>query len=169
MRKLLTLAIGAMLISLPLAACQKQPVLPPVDLAKNEQEAKAWLVENGKLDGVVTLPSGLQYKIVKSGPDGGVKPRPQDEIKIHYEGKLTSGRVFDSSYERGSPAAFPLAGLVPGWVEALQLMKPGDEWMLYLPPELGYGENGAGDEIPPNSALIFRIELLDVLPGFSIN
>jgi FKBP-type peptidyl-prolyl cis-trans isomerase len=93
-----------------------------------------------------------------------MRPQDGDLIKVHYEGKLPDGTVFDSSYERGAPAAMPLDGLIPGWIEALKLMRPGDEWLIYLPPELGYGAEGGG-KIPPNSALIFRIELIDMLPG----
>ena len=127
-------------------------------------EGKAFLASNAKATGVVSLPSGLQYKIIKSGPATGLKPGPQDEVKVHYEGKLISGQVFDSSYERGAPAALPLPALIPAWIEALQLMRPGDVWMLYVPPELGYGDAGAGD-IPPNSTLIFKIELIGILPA----
>jgi FKBP-type peptidyl-prolyl cis-trans isomerase FklB len=83
---------------------------------------------------------------------------------VHYEGKLLDGHVFDSSYERGAPAVMRLRGLIPGWVEALQMMRPGDEWQLYVPAKLGYGEKGAGGEIPPNAVLVFKIELIDVLP-----
>jgi peptidylprolyl isomerase/FKBP-type peptidyl-prolyl cis-trans isomerase FklB len=127
-------------------------------------EAKAFLARNAKAPGVHVLPSGLQYKIVRSGPAGGLKPQLHDEVKVNYEGKLLDGQVFDSSYARGAPAAMPLDRLIPGWIEALQLMRPGDEWILYVPPELGYGSEGAG-EIPPDSALIFRIELIDLLPA----
>ena len=133
-------------------------------LAKAAAEAKAYMDANAKADGVQTLPSGVQYKIVRSGPADGLKPGPDDEVKVHYEGKLADGTVFDSSYERGQPAAMPLPALIPAWKEALQLMRPGDEWVLYVPPAMGYGEEGAG-EIPPNSVLIFRIELIDVLPA----
>lgn len=145
--------------ALALAACNRGP---QVD---NSAESKAFLEQNAKAEGVKTLPSGVQYKVVRSGPATGIKPGPNDEVKVHYEGKLVNGKVFDSSYERGQPAAMPLAGLIPAWVEALQQMRPGDEWILYVPPEQGYGAEGAGDDIPPNSALIFRIELIDVLPA----
>ena len=111
---------------------------------ENQAEATAYLTKNGKAKGVVTLPSGLQYKIERSGPTGGQKPQPGDEVKVHYEGKLLSGKVFDSSYERGAPAAMPIDALIPAWIEALQLMRPGDSWTLYVPPALGYGEEGAG-------------------------
>jgi FKBP-type peptidyl-prolyl cis-trans isomerase len=122
----------------------------------------AFLAQNAKAPGVVVLPSGLQYKIVHSGPATGARPGPSDEVKVNYEGKLVNGTVFDSSFQRGEPADLPLQGLIPGWIEALQLMRPGDEWMLYVPPELGYGAQSP-DPIPPNSVLVFRIQLLGVL------
>ena len=130
----------------------------------NLDEGKAFLAKNAKLEGVKTLPSGLQYKIVRSGPPEGMRPQATDEVKVNYEGKLLNGQVFDSSYERGMPAALPLPALIPGWIEALKLMRPGDEWILYVPPALAYGNEGAG-QIPPGSTLIFRIELISVLPG----
>lgn len=141
--------------------------VPPEQLAAAAASAKAYMAKNGAAEGVKTLPSGLQYKIVRSGPATGIRPQRSDEVKVHYEGKLAAdGKIFDSSYERGAPAAMPLRALIPAWVEALQLMRPGDEWILYVPPAMGYGEEGAGGgEIPPNSVLIFRIELIDVLPG----
>lgn len=126
--------------------------------------AKSFMTENAKKPGVVSLPSGLQYKVVRSGPADGLRPKVSDEVMVHYEGKLVSGEVFDSSYERGTPMPMGLEGIIPGWVEALQLMRPGDEWTLYIPPALGYGEQGSPPAIPPNSPLIFRIELLGVYP-----
>jgi len=120
-----------------------------------------FLAKNGHAPGVVTLPSGLQYKVVASGP-AGPSPKAGDILKVHYEGTLVSGQVFDSSFARGKPALLPLDGLVPGWMEALPKMKVGDEWMLYLPPSLGYGPDGQGP-IPPNAVLIFRIKLLGML------
>jgi peptidylprolyl isomerase/FKBP-type peptidyl-prolyl cis-trans isomerase FklB len=153
-----------LLAALALSACA--PKVDSAALQASAAEAKAFMEKNGKAEGIQTLPSGLQYKVVRSGPEGGMRPQETDEVKVHYEGKFVDGKVFDSSYERGMPAAMPLRALIPAWVEALKLMKPGDEWMLYVPPELGYGEEGAGGgEIPPNSVLIFRIELIDVLPG----
>lgn len=146
--------------ALALAACQPKPAAK--DMAA---ESKAYMAKVVGEEGVRTLPSGLAFKIVREGPAEGLRPALTDEVKVHYEGKLPDGRVFDSSYERGSPAAMPLRGLIPAWQEALQLMRPGDEWILYVPPELGYGAEGAGGEIPPNAALVFRIELIDVLPG----
>lgn len=135
---------------------------------KKQQEslaaADAFLAQNAKQPGVVTLADGLQYKVVRSGPATGAKPGPVDEVKVNYEGKLVDGTVFDSSYESGSPASFPLQGLVPAWREALVMMRPGDEWTLYVPPALGYGAQDKGP-IPGNSVMIFRIELIDVLPS----
>ena len=146
---------------LALTACQKAP--PAADVAA---ESKTYMAKVLKEPGVKVLPSGVAYKIVRTGPANGLRPALNDEVKVHYEGKLVNGKVFDSSYERGQPAAMPLKGLIPAWQEALQLMRPGDEWVLYVPPEQGYGAEGAGGgEIPPNAALIFRIELIDVLPG----
>lgn len=167
MRRFALAPIVAVVAALSLAGCKE-------DLgggmqkaaADNAAAAKSFLAKNAAESGVVTLPSGLQYKIVRSGPATGLKPQKSDEVKVHYEGKLLNGHVFDSSYARGVPAAMPLAALIPAWVEALQLMRPGDEWMLYVPPQLGYGDEGAGGgEIPGGSVLIFRIELIDVLPG----
>jgi FKBP-type peptidyl-prolyl cis-trans isomerase len=132
----------------------------------NMNAATVFLGKNAKVSGVMTLPSGVQYKIVASGPADGPHPGAADEVKVNYEGKLLSGKVFDSSFARGEPANFPLAGLIPAWTEALQRMRPGDEWILYVPPAMGYGEKASGP-IPPNSVLIFRIQLLGVLqhPG----
>ncbi|WP_309604292.1 FKBP-type peptidyl-prolyl cis-trans isomerase [Phenylobacterium sp.] len=157
MFRILTIAA----LALSLTACH-----PKAQGADQSAAAKVFLAANARKAGVQTLPDGLQYLIVHSGPAGGLKPKLNDEVKVHYEGKLINGKVFDSSYERGQPASMPLKGLVMAWQEALQLMRPGDEWILYVPPELGYGAEGAGGgEIPPGAALIFKIELIDVLPG----
>ena len=157
--------IAALAAALALVGCDKPEAQPSSAAADtNLTAAKAFLATNAKAEGVKTLPSGLQYKVVRSGPATGLKPQLHDEVKVNYEGKLLNGQVFDSSYTRGSPAAMPLDRLIPGWIEALQLMRPGDEWILYVPPELGYGPEGQG-EIPPDSALIFRIELIDLLPA----
>lgn len=154
MRKIL---IALAVASLALTGCHRS-------LPNQGEASKVFLEKNAKEPGVKTLPSGLQFKVVREGPANGLRPKRGDEVKVHYEGKLADGTVFDSSYERGQPAAMPLRALIPGWVEALQLMRPGDEWILYVPPSLGYGDEAAG-QIPPGSALIFRIELIDVLPG----
>lgn len=151
----LTIAAAA---ALALAACHKP-------LPDQSSQAKAFLAQNAKQPDVHVLPDGLQYKVVHSGPADGLRPKLGDEVKVNYEGKLVDGKIFDSSYQRGVPASMPLKGLIKGWQEALQLMRPGDEWILYVPPELGYGSEGAGGDIPPGAALIFRIELIGVLPG----
>ena len=155
-RRLIICAAAA----LALAGCQEKQKLPD-----QTSKSEVFMAQNAKQAGVQTLPSGLQYKIVRSGAANGLRPQLGDEVKVNYEGKLIDGTVFDSSYERGVPAAMPLKGLIPGWQEALPLMRPGDEWILYVPPKLGYGDEGAGGKIPPGAALIFRIELLGVLPA----
>jgi FKBP-type peptidyl-prolyl cis-trans isomerase FklB len=113
--------------------------------------------------GIQETASGLLYKVEKSGPATGAKPTAASTVRVHYEGTLPDGTVFDSSYARGEPAEFPVGGVIPGWTEVLQLMRPGDTWMIYLKPELAYGEAGAGADIPPNAALIFKVELIEVL------
>jgi FKBP-type peptidyl-prolyl cis-trans isomerase FklB len=124
------------------------------------EEGKKFLEENAKKDSVVTTASGLQYKIIREGK--GEKPSLTDKVKVNYKGMLLDGTVFDSSYERGKPVEFPVNGVIPGWTEALQLMKPGAKYILYIPYNLAYGENGAGDVIKPYSTLIFEVELLEV-------
>lgn len=156
----------AALASVSLAACgpsKEDLAARQAAMAASKTAGAEFLAKNAKEPGVVTLPSGLQYKVIRSGPETGLHPRPIDEVKVHYEGKRLDGVVFDSSYERGVPASFPLRGLIPGWVEAMQLMRPGDEWMLYVPADLAYGDNQAGADIPPGSTLVFKIELIDVL------
>ncbi len=111
--------------------------------------------------GVVTLPSGLQYEVIKEG--SGAKPKATDKVKVHYHGTLINGVVFDSSVERGTPAEFPLNAVIPGWTEILQLMPVGSKWRVVIPSELAYGSRGAGDVIRPNMTLIFEIELLDII------
>jgi len=150
--------------ALALAACQAKPSAEPGKPGEASAESQAFMAKAIKDEGLIALPSGLAYKVVRTGPATGLRPQLTDEVKVHYEGKLPDSQVFDSSYERGAPAAMPLRGLIPGWQEALQLMRPGDEWILYVPSNLGYGDQGAG-QIPPGAPLIFRIELIDVLPG----
>ena len=115
--------------------------------------------------GVTTTPSGLRYRVLASGPADGKSPSFFDSVMVHYRGTLTDGTVFDSSYERGSPATFGVGQVIPGWTEALKLMKPGDKWMLHIPSRLAYGGRSVGDKIPPNSDLIFQVELLQVFSG----
>lgn len=128
--------------------------------AKNLAEGEKFLAENKKQKGVVTLPSGLQYRIIKEGK--GTSPKATDTVTTHYRGKLMNGTEFDSSYSRNEPAKFAVNGVIPGWVEALQLMKPGAKWELFVPAKLAYGENGVGNLIGPNSTLLFEVELLNV-------
>jgi FKBP-type peptidyl-prolyl cis-trans isomerase len=152
--------IAILAAALALAACNAhgQPQAPAPGASD------AFMAKTAKQPGVITLPSGLEYKIIKSGPVGGVSAKPGDEVKVNYEGKLTDGTVFDSSYKNGEPVVFPVGGLIPAWNEALPMMKPGDVWMLYVPPALGYGPEGKGP-IPADSVMVFKIELLGVLPA----
>jgi len=157
-------AIAALTFSAPALAAPK-PDPAPAAAAPAKPEAPdpaAFLAENAKAPGVITLPSGLQYKVIKSGDAKGPTPKPGDAVKVNYEGKLQDGTVFDSSFQRGKPALMPLGGLIPAWMEALPLMRPGDEWVLYVPPDLGYGPEGQGP-IPANSVLIFKIDFLGML------
>ena len=128
---------------------------------RNRAEGEALLAENKKKSGVVVLPSGLQYEVLTEGK--GKKPAATDRVQCHYHGTLINGEVFDSSIERGEPAVFGVSQVIPGWVEALQLMPEGSKWRLFIPSDLAYGENGAGGKIAPNSTLIFDVELLKVL------
>lgn len=127
----------------------------------NEAAGKSHLEANAKRPEVITTPSGLQYEVLVEGH--GPKPTPQSQVKVHYEGRLIDGTVFDSSIERGEPATFGVTQVIPGWVEALQLMNAGSKWRLHIPSELAYGPQGAGGVIGPNSTLIFDVELLEVL------
>lgn len=127
----------------------------------NEQAGKSYLEENGKRAEVVTTPSGLQYEVLEEG--NGPQPQAGDQVKVHYTGRLIDGTVFDSSVERGEPATFGVTQVIPGWVEALQLMKAGSKWRLHIPSNLAYGPQGAGGVIGPNSTLIFDVELLEVI------
>ena len=128
----------------------------------NLEEGQAFLEENADKDGVEVTDSGLQYQVLESGEEGARSPTLEDTVEVHYKGMLRDGTVFDSSIERDKPAVFGLKHIIPGWQEALPMMKVGDKWKLFLPPELGYGEQGAGGDIGPNEVLIFEVELLDV-------
>ena len=128
-----------------------------------EQKAKGeeYLAANAKKDGVVTLPSGLQYQVLREG--NGRKPKATDQVRCHYEGMLIDGTLFDSSIQRGEPATFPLNGVIAGWTEGLQLMQEGAKYRFFIPYHLGYGERGAGGSIPPFATLLFDVELIEVL------
>ncbi len=127
--------------------------------AKNKKDGEAFLSENKKKEGVKTLPSGLQYKVIKEGT--GKMPKATDTVTTNYRGTLVDGTEFDSSYKRGQPASFPVNGVIPGWTEALQLMKTGSKWQLFVPANLAYGERGTGP-IGPNAVLIFDVELISI-------
>ena len=129
--------------------------------AQNKASGEAFLAANAKKEGVTVLPSGLQYEVITEG--NGKKPSATDRVQCHYEGTLIDGTIFDSSIKRGQPAVFGVNQVIAGWVEALQLMSEGSKWRLYIPQELAYGAHGAGESIPPYSALIFDVELIKVL------
>ena len=129
-------------------------------LEANSEAGKAFLEENSKREVVITTASGLQYEILSEGD--GDSPKATDEVTVHYHGTLIDGSVFDSSVERGQPATFPVNGVIPGWVEALQLMSPGAKYKLFIPSDLAYGERGAGQMIGPNTTLIFEVELISI-------
>jgi FKBP-type peptidyl-prolyl cis-trans isomerase len=129
---------------------------------ENLKKGQAFLEENKAKEGITTLPSGLQYKVITEG--AGKTPTADDKVKTHYRGTLIDGTEFDSSYKKGEPAEFPVKGVIRGWTEALQLMKEGAKWQLFIPSELAYGERGSGGSVPGNAVLIFEIELLEILP-----
>jgi FKBP-type peptidyl-prolyl cis-trans isomerase FklB len=129
---------------------------------KNKTEGEAFLAANKGKPGVTTTPSGLQYQVLKTGT--GPSPKASDTVKVHYEGTLLDGKIFDSSIKRNEPAVFPVNGVIAGWTEALQLMKVGDRWRLFIPSKLAYGEHGTGEDIGPNAVLTFEVELLDIQP-----
>lgn len=151
--------ILAAALALSLAGCDGERLAQ-----KNAVEGEAFMKENAGKPGVQVLKDGIQYIVVTSGPVSGLKPKKGDELKVHYEGKLLNGQIFDSSFERGAPAIMPLQNLIPAWMEVIPKMRPGDEWIIYVPSEEGYGKDGAGN-IPPNAVLVFRIQLLGVLPA----
>ena len=129
--------------------------------AVNRNAGEKFLAENAKKESITTLPSGLQYEVIKEG--NGKKPSATDRVQCHYEGTLIDGTIFDSSIKRGEPAVFGVNQVIRGWVEALQLMQEGAKWRLYIPYDMAYGEHGAGEMIPPYSALVFDVELIKVL------
>ena len=129
--------------------------------AKAKEEGARFLAENAKKPGVVTLPDGLQYQVLREG--NGKKPKATDQVRCHYEGTLINGTVFDSSYKRGEPAVFGLNQVISGWTEGVQLMQEGAKYRFFIPYNLAYGERGAGQQIPPFAALIFDVELIEVM------
>ena len=173
MKKIFSIALAAMLMA-GMASCSNNSNSTNESAESTEQAApdngqqikdnktlgREFLEQNAKNDSVVQTESGLQYMVLKEGT--GAKPGPTDEVTVHYTGKLLNGTVFDSSVERGEPATFPLDKVIPGWTEGLQLMSEGAKYRLFIPSELAYGSKGAGDQILPNSTLIFDVELIKV-------
>lgn len=153
--------VMAMLQAREEAAMSKMRAEMETAAAANKEKATLFLAENGKKEGIKSLPSGLQYKVEKAG--NGPSPSRESTVRVHYTGKLISGQVFDSSVERGQPAQFQVGQLIPGWQEALPRMKKGDKWILYVPPELAYGMRGSPPVIGPNELLIFEMELLEIV------
>jgi FKBP-type peptidyl-prolyl cis-trans isomerase FklB len=155
-------------VSQTLQEFQKERLAKQVEEFKKKTESNTktgqdFLEQNKKKDGVKVLASGLQYKVLKSGAEDGKKPKASDTVTTHYKGTLLDGTEFDSSYKRGEPTSFPVEGVIAGWTEALQLMKPGDKWQLFVPPELGYGARGTPDgKIGPNQTLVFEVELISI-------
>ena len=131
----------------------------------DQSKGIAFLEANKKRPGVITLPSGLQYEVVKNGDANSATPKPVDTVVVNYSGMLTDGTEFDNSFKRGEPAAFPVMGVIKGWVEILQLMRTGDHWKVFIPSELAYGAAGAGQSIPPNAVLVFDIVLEAIRPA----
>ncbi len=153
-------ALGLAALCLALAGCGRQAPSGPA--ATSPAQAVAFFAQNGKQAGVRTLADGLQIKVVASGLPGGPHPQKFDTVKVEYVGTLIDGTVFDSTEAKGAPAVMELDGLVPAWMEAIPMMRPGDDWYIYAPAKLGYGDRGAGP-IPPGSPLVFRIKLIGVL------
>lgn len=161
MIRIRTLALTLLLAT---AACATTPAPPPEPVPPQTAPGPDFLTRNAAAPGVVTTPSGLQYFIVHSGPAEGAHAGPNDQVTFDYEGKLTTGQTFDSSFERGQPLSGGVGDFVPGFTEALMLMRPGDDWVVWIPPALGYGDRDLGN-IPPNSVLRFRMVLRSVTPG----
>ena len=139
---------------------QKQRELAQQKAQEAAVAEEAYLAESALKDGVVSLPSGLQYKVIT--PGNGPRPLTTDKVKVHYKGSLADGTIFDSSYDRGQPTSFTVSGVIKGWTEALLLMQVGSKWELTIPSKLGYGARGSGGKIPPNSTLLFEVELLGI-------
>ncbi len=153
--------IGQIMTAFQQEMQQKMQAKSEEDSKKNKEVGVEFLKANAEKEGVVTLESGLQYKVINEG--NGASPTAEQSVSCHYRGTLIDGTEFDSSYKRGEPATFPVSGVIPGWTEALQKMKKGAKWELYVPSDLAYGERGAGQTIGPNATLIFEVELLEIM------
>ena len=149
------------LVSYQRIARQKQIERIKIESKENREKGLKFLEDNKLKTGIVSLPSGLQYKVIAAGD--GALPKATDTVECHYKGTLIDGTVFDSSYQRGKPATFQVGGVIQGWIEALQMMKVGSKWELYIPSELAYGDRGAGALIKPGSTLVFEVELLGIV------
>lgn len=167
MKRLSILGLGLCLVTLNTYADATLQTIPSAAPTKtqapevqNKMEGDAFLTANKSKPGVVALPDGLQYKIITEGT--GPKPTDSDTVIVNYEGRLINGTVFDSSYKRGQPVTFQVVGVIPGWTEALKLMKVGSTWELYIPATLAYGEQGASPMIGPNQTLIFKVNLMGI-------
>lgn len=156
-------AMGSLMKSFQKEVMAEQKKRQQNEAETNKKKADEFLAENKEKEDVQTTGSGLQYKILEEG--SGPSPTSNDTVQVHYEGTLIDGTVFDSSYDRGEPVEFPVDGVIKGWTEALQMMKAGAKWKLFIPPELGYGERGTPGPIGPNDVLIFEVELLEVNPS----
>lgn len=153
--------IRTVLMGLQEAAQKQQAAMREKQGAESIKKAEAFLAANKSKDGIMVTASGLQYKVIKEGT--GPKPQGTDQVRVHYTGTLIDGKKFDSSYDRGNPTDFGLNQVIPGWTEGLALMPVGSKYMLYIPPALGYGPQGAGQMIGPNEVLIFEVELIEIL------
>jgi FKBP-type peptidyl-prolyl cis-trans isomerase len=153
-------ACQSALIALRHEMSEKQAEIAKASAAKGRAEGEAFLAKNAKEPGVKVTPSGLQYKVIKEGK--GKRPGANSNVVVHYRGRLLDGKVFDSSYEKGEPVTFPLANMIKGWVEGLQLMTPGSKYEFYIPAELAWGDAGAGAQIPPGSVVVFEVDLFSV-------
>lgn len=170
-RSISLLRFGSLSTALALASCQTtdktesvpEPQAPTVIAAPSITAPTPSPSPTPDASGWVTTASGLRYKVLSSGPAEGRSPTMFDSVMVHYRGTLTDGTVFDSSIERGTPATFGVGQVIPGWTEALRMMKPGDQWVLYIPSNLAYGSRAVGGKIPPNSDLIFQVALIQVL------
>ena len=168
MKSILLSFSSALLICV--TSCQTEPEISAVPLPTQQSittptPAFTPMSAGPDASGKITTASGLQYRVLSSGPAGGRSPTYFDSVMVHYRGTLTDGTVFDSSIDRGVPATFGVGQVIAGWTEALKLMKPGDKWMLYIPSRLAYGSQAVGGKIPPNSDLIFEVELLQIIGG----